>query len=222
MLGTPNRDRIAERREAIRREIVAAAWEVAREVGLAELTLRGVAARVGMQAPSLYSHFDSKHAIYDAMYAEAWAECREVMRSAGEATAPSPRTALRRGARVFFDYAVEDLARYQLMNQRIIPGFEPSPEAYRPAVELLDDLRAQLHAVGVTDARDMDLFVALIGGLANAQLANDPGGDRWARLVDRTVDMFADDVGLPAEPAPPSAAMSAAGAAAAPAVRKQS
>ncbi len=202
MLGTPKRDRIAERREATRREIVAAAWEVAREVGLAELTLRGVATRVGMQAPSLYTHFASKHAIYDAMYAEAWAEFLRSLRAANDGVERSPRAALRRGAHVFFDYAVEDLARFQLMNQRIIPGFEPSPEAYRPAVEVLDDMRAGLHAVGVTDDREMDLFVAMIGGLVNAQLANDPGGDRWARLVDRTVDMFADDVGLPREPAP--------------------
>ena len=28
----------------------------------------GVRIRVGMRAPSLYSYFDSKHAIYDAMF----------------------------------------------------------------------------------------------------------------------------------------------------------
>ncbi len=45
--------------------------------------------------------------------------------------------------------------------------------------------------------QDADLCVALVGGLVDAQLANDPGGTRWARLVDRAVDMFANDVGLP-------------------------
>jgi hypothetical protein len=33
--------------------------------------------------------------------------------------------------------------------------------------------------------------------LINAQQANDPGGDRWARLLDKGVDMFADNLGLP-------------------------
>ncbi|MGH3509319.1 MAG: TetR family transcriptional regulator [Nocardioidaceae bacterium] len=42
---------------------MAACWEVARVEGLAQFTLRGVAARVGRRAPSLYSHFDSKDAI---------------------------------------------------------------------------------------------------------------------------------------------------------------
>jgi AcrR family transcriptional regulator len=68
----PNRDRKAERREATRQEILAAAWDAARETSLAGLTLRDIAARVGMQQPSLYSHFASKNAIYDGMFEQAW------------------------------------------------------------------------------------------------------------------------------------------------------
>jgi AcrR family transcriptional regulator len=70
MLGEPSRDRRAERREATKAEILDAAWAIAREEGLAALSLRDVARRVGMQAPSLYGYFDSKMAIYDAMYAQ--------------------------------------------------------------------------------------------------------------------------------------------------------
>ena len=72
MTALPNRDRRAERREATRREILDAAWEIARREGLAAVTLREVAERIGMRSPSLYSHFDSKNAIYDAMFAESW------------------------------------------------------------------------------------------------------------------------------------------------------
>ena len=50
------------------------AWGLAQEKGLAEFTLRDVATRVGMRAPSLYTHFESKHAIYDAMFGQAWTE----------------------------------------------------------------------------------------------------------------------------------------------------
>ena len=38
---------------------------------------------------------------------------------------------------------------------------------------------------------------ALVGGLVNQQLANDPGGDRWRRLLPRVIGMLADDLGLP-------------------------
>src|SRR6201986_3543273 len=68
----PNRDRRAERHEAIRREILDAAWDAAHETSIAGLTLRDIAIRVGMQQPSLYSHFASKQAIYDAMFQQAW------------------------------------------------------------------------------------------------------------------------------------------------------
>jgi hypothetical protein len=43
----------------------------------------------------------------------------------------------------------------------------------------------------------MDLCVAIVGGLIDAQFANDPGGDRWTRLLPRAMDIFADDIGLP-------------------------
>ena len=53
----PKRNRLAERREATRLEILDAAWETARRDSLAGLTLREVAEHVGMQPSSLYSHF---------------------------------------------------------------------------------------------------------------------------------------------------------------------
>jgi AcrR family transcriptional regulator len=196
VLDTPNRDRAAERREATRREILDAAWQVAREVGLAQITLRDVAQRVGMRAPSLYSHFESKNAIYDAMFADAWSECAEVMAAAGATTPRTARAALRLYARTFFDFAVTDLARHQLMNQRTIAGFEPSADSYAPAVATLEGLRASLGRHGVSRQGDIDLYTSIVGGLIDAQLANDPGGDRWGRLLDRAIDMYADNLGL--------------------------
>jgi AcrR family transcriptional regulator len=197
MLGMPTRDRQAERRAATRAEILDAAWSIAREEGLADLTLRDVGTRIGMRAPSLYSYFDSKNAIYDAMFAQAWSGCLSGMKDV-EATLPrSPRTAMKRLARAFFDYAVADLARHQLMNQRTIPGFVPSAEAYAPAVEVLERARAHLARCGVRRADHVDLYTALVGGLIDAQQANYPGGDRWSSLLDQAMDMFADHVGLP-------------------------
>jgi AcrR family transcriptional regulator len=197
MLDTPSRDRKAERRKATRTEILQAAWDVSREEGLAQLTLRDVATRIGMQAPSLYSYFPSKNAIYDAMFEEVWRDYITVFDAAESAPPRSPRAGLKKLARTFFEYAVADLARHQLMNQRTIPGFVPSPQAYAPAVEALERGRVRAFGFGVKEPSHFDLFVALIGGLVDAQQANDPGGDRWARLLDEAVDMFADHLGLP-------------------------
>jgi AcrR family transcriptional regulator len=195
---------VAERREATRREILEAAWEIAREVGLNQLTLRDVAARVGMQAPSLYSHFESKNAIYDAMFGQAWSDYEDSQVSALESLPTHPRTAAKLMARHFFDYATSDLARHQLMNIRILPGFEPSADSYAPAVRVLERGREFFRGIDLDPGDDFDIWVTLVGGLVNQHHANDPGGTRYAGLVDRTVDMWADAVGLPPEAQPTS------------------
>lgn len=56
------------------REIVAAARELLEADGPEALTMRAVAAAVGMRAPSLYVHFPDKAALLDALVAEALAE----------------------------------------------------------------------------------------------------------------------------------------------------
>ena len=80
--------------------------------------------------------------------------------------------------------------------QRTIPDFEPSPEGYAPAQELNGRVRSLIEELGIIDPDAMDLWTALMSGLTNQQLANDPGGTRWIGLFDRTVDMFFNDVAL--------------------------
>lgn len=198
MVVEPTRDRRAERREATRAEILEAAWELAREHGLAGLSLRDIAAKIGMRPPSLYWYFESKHAIYDAMFAEGNLEL--LRRMAAEDWPDEPRALMRRLAWIFVEFSSEDAARSQLLFQRTIPDFEPSAESYALAVELLDGGREILAAAGVTDPASFDLWTAVVAGLASQQLANDPGGDRWLRLVDDAIDMYADHV-IPKRPA---------------------
>jgi AcrR family transcriptional regulator len=181
-------------------EILEAAWELAQEQGLAEFTLRDLAEKVGMRAPSLYTHFESKHAIYDAMFGQAWSDFEQVALAELPTLPNAPRAALRRAARMFFDFAVAIPARHQLMNQRTIPGFEPSSESYAPAVRVLELGDQLFRDLGLNDPSDSDVWTAMIDGMINQQLANDPGGTRWSALLDRAVDIWADGVGLPPDP----------------------
>jgi AcrR family transcriptional regulator len=186
----PIRDRQAERREATRAEILKAAWAVARSEGLAGLSLRDVARRIGMRPPSLYWYFDSKHAVYDAMFEQG---NRQLVERLAEQVWPDDlRELLRMSARVFVGFSVEDAERYQLLFQRTIPGFEPSPQAYAPAVQVSEQMRARFAAAGLTDPAHFDMWTALVAGLSAQQTANDPGGDRWVRLIDEVADLYAD------------------------------
>jgi AcrR family transcriptional regulator len=169
-----------------------AAWELVREHGLAGLSLRDVAAKIGMRPPSLYWYFDSKHALYDAMFAQGNRQLLE--RLAVEDWPTQPRALLCQLARLFVEFSAEDAARSQLLFQRTIPDFEPSPDSYALAVDVHERGQAFLAAAGITDPAHVDLWTGLVAGLASQQLANDPGGDRWLRLIDEAVDMYADHV----------------------------
>jgi AcrR family transcriptional regulator len=197
VLGTPNVDRQARRREETRREILDAAWEVVRESGWSGLTQRAVAERVGMRAPSLYGHFASKLDIVDSMFGQAWAELDDGAAEMEAELPEDPRESLLVVATFWLDAMTSDPERHALMNQRPVPGFTPSEEAYAASVRSIERLHRLFARLGVTDPDASDLWTALMAGLASQQNANDPGGTRWRRLLPRTIDMYADAVGLP-------------------------
>lgn len=169
--------------------ILAAAWDAVRDEGLAGLTMRDLAGRVGIKAPSLYSYFASKLDIYDAMFRQAYEELESRMDPFLHAR-EIDRDTFRAGSRTFFEFCTEDPERYQLLFQRTLPGFEPSPESYRRAREFLEKLEAALSDLGATEPADVDLWTAISAGLTSQQIANDPGGKRWSRLLDDAIDMF--------------------------------
>ena len=198
MLETPIRDRRAERRQATRAEILEAAWDLARTQGVAALSLGDVARRVGIRPPSLYWYFPSKNAIYDAMFAEANRKLLE--RIAAQDWPDDLRELLHAAARLFVAFGAEDVARYQLMFQRSIPDFEPSPEAYALALQVLEQMRERFGVAGLNDPAHLDLWTALVAGLTAQQTSNEPGGDRWLRLTAEAADMYADHVLEPKGP----------------------
>ncbi len=192
MSGVTNSPRIAERRQATRAEILAAAWDLAHEEGLAGLSLRALGDRVGMRAQSLYGYFASKNDIYDAMFADGYRQLLATLSVPADGTVD--RASFKAVTRAFVGFCVEDPVRYQLLFQRTLHGFEPSAPSYALAVEVLDSLRRALAALGVTRPAHVDLQTALVSGLVSQQLANDPGGDRWTQLLDEALDMYLDHV----------------------------
>ena len=128
-------DRRTARREATKAEILDAAWDlVARARAGRALAARPRRARGHAGAVAL-----------PVLRVEARDLRRDVRpgRAARRSTSMiadirrRPRASTARGAHRFFEFATSDPARAQLLFQRTIPGFEPSPEAYAPAVETL-------------------------------------------------------------------------------------
>lgn len=194
MLGETNVDRVSRRRQDTRNEILDAAWAVVHESGWSGLTLRTVAERVGMRAPSLYGHFGSKLAIVDAMFGQAWAQFDATAAGQESDLPDDPRAALLAAASTWLDVMAADPERNALMNQQPVPGFKPSAESYAFAVQTIERLHGLLNRLGITDPDATDLWTALLAGLASQQNANDPGGQRWRRLLPRAVDMYLTEV----------------------------
>jgi AcrR family transcriptional regulator len=184
-------DRVAQRREAKVATIVESAWELARERGVAGVSLHALAREVGMRQPSLYAYFDSKSALYDTMFADGNRQLTEWLDAV---TLPrNPRTALKKFMAAFVAFALEDRARYELLFERHIPGFVPSPESYVLAEGVLARAYKMINDAGVTDQGDVDCIVAMVAGLMAAQTSNEPGGRRWTRHLYRLIDLYVDD-----------------------------
>lgn len=207
-------DRRHRRRLETIEEIVDVAIGVMTESGVGGLSLGEVARRMGMRTPSLYVYFDSKNAVYDAVFARGWRAVHETMTPAYDGvrdTADLPSYFLT-CARLFVGWMLEHPVQAQLMCWRPVPGYEPSALAYEPAVEMLAAAHAsfeQLRDRGLfrPDA-DVELLLrtwtVLTSGVMTQQLANAPDvsldeGAFTATLPD-LVSMFLTQYGRPARP----------------------
>jgi AcrR family transcriptional regulator len=108
------------------REIVTAAREVLESEGLAALTMRNVAARLGIRAPSLYKHFPDKDALEAAIISDGFVEMAEEFERAGDGGAAS----LVDLAAVYRAFARAHPHLYRLMTDQelrrdlLVPGVE--------------------------------------------------------------------------------------------------
>ena len=123
-------DRLQQRREVKRASILAEAWALAHRDGLAAISLRDLADAVGLRQPSLYVYFASKRDMYDAMFADGYRQLLEVIGRRRHAR--EPRAALTAFVKDCVQFSSDDVVRHQLLFQRTIPGFEPSPASGGP------------------------------------------------------------------------------------------
>lgn len=177
-------DRRQRRRLETIEEIVDVAVEVMTEYGVGGLSLGEVARRMQMRTPSLYVYFDSKNAVYDAVFARGWRSVYETMVASYDdldAAEDLPAYFLS-SATLFLTWMLEHPVQAQLMAWRPVPGYEPSAEAYAPAVEMLaaaQQMFARLRDRGLF-APDADVemllrtWTVLTSGVMTQQLANAP------------------------------------------------
>jgi AcrR family transcriptional regulator len=181
-------DRRQRRRQESIEEILDIAVEIMTEHGVGGLSLGEVARRMGIRPPSLYGYFPSKDALYDVLFARAAREIQQVVNDAttrqlaGLRPGRSLEDVLLEAATVFVRWTMEHPAYAQLLYWRPVPGFEPSPESFAPAVELYETSKqrfTELQRRGLIrpDAAIDDVqhdWVVILTGVVTRQLANTP------------------------------------------------
>ena len=101
---------MAERRE----QVVAAALDLLEEQGPDGVTMRAIATRVGIRAPSLYKHFPDKHELEMALVAEGFRQTAAAFSAAVEGSG-QPLDSL---ATAYRSWALEHPHLYRLMTHK--------------------------------------------------------------------------------------------------------
>jgi AcrR family transcriptional regulator len=121
-------------RSARAEEVVAVARRLLEEEGPEALTMRRLAERVGIRAPSLYKHFPDKAAVEAAVIATGLEDAAAVFEAAVDGAA-DPLTAL---AAAYRRFALDHSHLYRLMNTGPLPrGHLPPGLEDRTAAPLL-------------------------------------------------------------------------------------
>ena len=167
------------------REILDAAWALMAEQGVAALSVREVARSVGLRQQSLTYYFPTKQDLLDALFADGFADLQVVFDQLPDAS--DPVDGVVDVAVAYVDYCVANPARYHLMFQGTIPGFEPSEQSHQVALRVLRVLLERLATAGVVDLPDLALIRSLMSGLAAEQIANDPHGRLFADQTPRAM-----------------------------------
>jgi AcrR family transcriptional regulator len=140
----------------LRTEILVAATELLDSGGDERaVTLRAVARRVGIAAPSIYPHFRDRPAIVLAVVEHSFAELAAEIRSAGDAAGDDPGHRLEAACRAYVGFADSHPERYRTMFDPFHRG-SASHALEADAMHVLSDTLTDCVAAGRSTSTDPD------------------------------------------------------------------
>jgi AcrR family transcriptional regulator len=203
-------------RAALRRALLDAAGRLLTDEGPGALTMRRIAAEVGCSTTVLYTLFENKANLADALYLEGFDRLRRTLEAVPRSG--DPLADLRDLGRAYRASALANPSYYGVMFGRPIPGFVPPPESREQAGEALAILvRAVAACVGAGAFRAEDprataeVLWAAVHGAVSLELAGyvrDPAAAErrfetaaaaaraWFRADDRGRGEAGDDPGF--------------------------
>ena len=154
--GRPRRNNPRGQGERLREQLIKAAGELLAETGDAgRLSLRAVAARVGVAATSVYLHFADLDELKIAIVERGFAELAAV-RDAASAGIADPAEALVRRCQAYARFAVDQTGRYRLMFGPDLPAVLAYQAERSPGRDALDVLTEGIRRCQVAGAAPAD------------------------------------------------------------------
>ena len=177
-MASPSKPRI-ERPTAntLNERLVGATLQLLRDDIPADLTVRRIATAAGTTTMALYTGFGSRDRLLDVVYAQGFEQLRERMAPAAQVA--DPTQAILELLEAYRAFALANPGLYGLLFERVLPGFDPSPEVRSTALDttfgLLATQAGRLLGTPVKDAASRELAYtlwALTHGLVSLELSH--------------------------------------------------
>lgn len=176
----------AERTEATTAALLDAGRELFAQDGFAGTSLDAVVARAGVTKGALYHHFDSKRALFRAVYDREQERSAEVVAGAA-ARRRDPWAAFEDGCRAFLDHTLDPgVQRIVLIDAPGALGWEEMREGERQSLRMMEEGLRRSMAGGRIAKRPVEpLAVLLFGALCEAAMtiARAPEPDTALRAI---------------------------------------
>ena len=163
--------------------VVEAAEQMVDEVGLQQLTLAALAARLGIRQPSLYKHIDSLDALRHRIAVRAKAELADVLGQAAIGRAGADAVAAMSHA--YRGWALEHPRRYQAVQRAPVPGDVEDEAASDRVVRVV---AAVMDGYGLAGDDAIDAIRALRAALHGFVSLETGGGFGLSANIDRSFD----------------------------------
>ncbi len=191
--------------EDLEPRILAAADALLEELGPDALSIRRIAERARVAPMGLYSRFDGKHGVVDALFKEGFALLGSTIRAT--AAMPDPIDAFRTAGRAYRELALVHPARYRLMFLAVVQGYEPTDgaiEVARDAFSALVEAAARCVDAGQLRAADPAAVAQQVWATCHGWVALELCGINFAADLaagyDELLDLLLRGLAAPADP----------------------
>jgi len=146
-------ERRQRQKEEVRKEIIAAAWELVKKEGWQALSIRKIADAIEYSAPVIYDHFENKDAIL-LEFGKIGFDKLSARLQAAKAAYNDPADQIKAMADAYWEFANTYMELYQLMfgiGMMCCEGDKYTEEVDRFYDIMIDPIEAQLKKSGRTD-----------------------------------------------------------------------